>query len=301
MRNQDDGDPTLEIAQQLDHALIAGVIEPIVGVVEDHQPRLPQQDAGNADALQQILGRIAAAGLNRCLPAMGQARHAILDAQTVQQSRLVHRHGATLEQRQIVEQGAVETHRTLAGDANPATQPGAIPDVERHAIEQDPALIRRHQPGDEIDQRGLAHAVLAADADAFAGADMQAQIIKYRLTAALVGKPHGLQRELAGRLPAKRAALLGRQAKAGLQTLPGDTHALILRPQAERLHHRLQSPAAEQGARRHFAQSELVRDHQPGCGGSHGNDMGLGEALADPAQQRRERRAAMDRWIDPVK
>src|SRR5262249_39957187 len=61
------------------------------------------------------------------------------------------------------------------------------------AIEQDRALPRPHQPNERADQRGLAHAVAAHEADGLAGADAERYAAKYVAQAVVGVEPSPLE------------------------------------------------------------------------------------------------------------
>jgi hypothetical protein len=178
--DEDDGGPVcLQVAHELHHLLGLGDTERRGRLVHDHElgavnerprdrHRLPltageQRDGDanggkvDADALEQLLGLGAATFL--------------VDEGASRELRAEEKVGgdvAGVDQRQIlVDRRDAGFHRVLgAGQGQGLT------------VEQQLALVRRVETGDDLDQRGLARAVVAEQGQDLAGADLEVDVLE---------------------------------------------------------------------------------------------------------------------------
>jgi hypothetical protein len=155
VRDRDRRPAAFQLLQRpLDQALADGVKRGR-GLVEDQDPRVLQQDAGDRDALLLAAGELVAALAHDRVVALRQVHHAVMDRRGARcpLHRLVA--GVRLGVQQVRADGVVEQVRLLRHEADDPSEryEGQLADID--AVDLDGALLDVVQARDEVGRRCL--------------------------------------------------------------------------------------------------------------------------------------------------
>ena len=223
VRDEDDREADLlpEIAQDAPQLLPRKGVEGGEGLVQHQQRRLVDEGAAQGNALLHAAGQLPRVAVAEPVEADGRE----------QRPRLLAILGLFSAEAAPVRLDDLERQEDVVDDLAPGQQVRVLEshagDLDRpaHPVAEDDDLagIRRHEPGDQLHQRGLAAAGRADDGGELAAADGERRILQGEHAArhALIGERHVLDVDEGGRragLGQGRAAIVvatasGRRAR----------------------------------------------------------------------------------------
>src|SRR5215470_7889042 len=174
VRGDDDGDAELrpDPADQLEHGGAAGRVEPVGRLVEQHQPRRAHQGLGQLHALLHAGG----IGADEPVPLLVQADV----PQRLGRAFLGHRGRQARDAAQVGDElgrGHIGREAVVLGHVAEQGPDRLAAGLAVTAEHLGPALGRRDEPEQDLDQRGLARAV-GADQPGDAGGDRDVQAVQ---------------------------------------------------------------------------------------------------------------------------
>jgi hypothetical protein len=181
VRDEHDGQPALrQPAHEVEHLARLRDAERRRGLVEDHDLRVPHHRLGDGDGLalssREPGDRLAHGAQRRHGEAVERRTRLLLHRRLVEH-RARHLLAPEVHVRDHVE--VVREREILVHDLDPelGRVAGAV-DRDRPAVEADLALVERVDPGDPLDQRRLAGAVVADERHHLAGPDLEIDLVE---------------------------------------------------------------------------------------------------------------------------
>ena len=155
-------------------------------VIEDEHLRLFDERARDGQALALAAGEIAAALLDGLVQMQGLAGDDVERLRDGERLVQIFLRGAFVAPEEVGADGALEEHGLLRDDGDGLSQLLLVDSAHVRAADQNAALGRVVEAGNEVHQRGLAAACAADDADGLAGADAEGDMLQGFRAGALV-------------------------------------------------------------------------------------------------------------------
>src|SRR5215208_5185253 len=167
----------LEVAQQVEHLGLDGDVQRGDGLVADDELGVNADGAGDANALTLAAGELVRVAVDEVgveadlLEELARALAPVVEAEVAQRLLDDAAHGHARVQRRV---------RVLEDHLDVAPQGPELAVAERGdvaAVEDELAVRRLVEPDDRLGERGLAAAGLAHQAEAFAGEDIEGDVV----------------------------------------------------------------------------------------------------------------------------
>ena len=199
MRDQDRGPPGHHLAQGVVNGFLGGGVHRAGGVVEDQDPGVIQQRAGQGDPLTLAAGQAKSPFADHRVVAARQAHDEVVGARGARRRFDVGVAGARAPVADVVPHRLGEQEALLEGDADLAAQrvQGDVPHVM--AVDEHGALLRVIEPRHQRCRGRLATSARADDSDARPGRDVQVEAAQDR-GARPVGEADAGEGDLAAQL-----------------------------------------------------------------------------------------------------
>ena len=175
------------VERLLDHRLVLGIHRG-QRLVQHQDRRVAQQGAGDGDALALATGEPCAAFADHGLVAVGQRLDEVVRVGGVGGGNQVRLAGVGAAETQVVLDRAVEQVGVLRHDGDHPADRGRVERAQVLPANADRAALRVMQAQQQADDRGLAGAAGADDADALACGDAEGQALVGGASAAGIGE-----------------------------------------------------------------------------------------------------------------
>ena len=195
MRHDEDRAPAHEAPERvLDHRLVLR-IDRRQRLVQQQDRRVPQQRAGDGDALALPAREADAALADHRRVALRQAGDEAVRVGRPRRRLDLGVARVRLAEADVLRRRAVEEIGVLIDHAEPGAEPRALQRAQVAAAEQDAASLRVVEAQQQAQDRGLAGAARADDADPLPRLDLEGEPVMGRPPAAGIGEMHVLEGE----------------------------------------------------------------------------------------------------------
>ena len=216
MRDEQGRAPPDQLGESLEQGLLGSGVQRGGGFVEDEGFGLPHEAAGNGHLLplpaRELcpLGELPAQHRIQSLRQPGEGLGGLPSLRGPQQARLV-RHGIDLPEADVLPHRQVVVDEILQDNAQGLPQIVDIVFSQVHPIQQYSAPGRVVEPGEKLDQGGLARAVGAHHGQGLARLQLEVQVLQHQGVCAGVREAHLLQDDTRGQRPDHAASAPLRQ------------------------------------------------------------------------------------------
>ena len=176
------------------------------GLVKDQEGRILQKDPGNGDPLLLSSGELEAPVAHHGIQARGLGLYEIIDVGLAAGLDEVFLRGVRPGVEEVVPDGPVEQVGLLADDPDMAAQEGQVQLPDVMAAEGDRPSCRIIEPGDQVDQGGLAGARGPDHGDAVPAPELKGDI-RQDLPLPVIGKVHMVKGHAAVRAVGRKGVL----------------------------------------------------------------------------------------------